>query len=833
MNSSMIEGTNLPSRRYLPLLLLLFVGSGCSALVYEVVWLQLLQLVIGSSAVSLGVLLGTFMGGMCLGSLLLPSWIAPHRHPLRVYAVLELGIGICGILLLFGMPYINRIYMSNVGHGMPNVLLRGVVCMGCLLPPTVLMGATLPAIARWMEATRQDISYLGFFYGANIVGAVFGCLLAGFYLLRVHDLATATYVAAGMNGLIGLVGLLAASYVPHRRDAGAGAPSPDSAVSDTLSTGSANWSVYLTIGLSGVCSLGAEVIWTRQLSLMLGATVYTFSIILAVFLLGLGLGSSVGAAASRSIQSPRLGLATCQLLIVLAVAWTAYQLAESLPYWPIDVSLSKSAWFGFQLDLLRCLWAFLPASFLWGASFPLALAAAASRGQDTGRLVGRMYAANTVGAIVGALGFSLLGVSWLGTQQAQQAIMVLAALSSFLIFAVHAAEGWQADASRTDADRRSWLLGPPLLSAAAAMLVLVVPPSPLSLIGYGRNLPTWDYLPKFVYSAEGMNASFAVSEANDGIRNFHVSGKVVASTEPQDMRIQRMLGHIPALIHPAPKSVLVVGCGAGVTAGSFLLHPTVERIVVCEIEPLIPPAATKYFGSVNYQLLEDPRVEVVHDDARHFVATSAEKFDVITSDPIHPWVKGAASLYSTEYFELCKRRVTPDGVICQWVPLYETSLEAVQTELATFFQSFPGGTIWSNDEGGEGYDIILIGQNSKTVIDADQLHARLDRRDHQQVLESLREVSFASALNVLITYTGRAADLTDWLRDAEINHDHNLRLQFLAGLGLNRYESDRIYDSMVAQRSYPADLFPVRGTYGSALKEALQLPGGLELEESR
>ena len=192
-----IPPTDRPAapRRFLPVLLVLFVGSGCAALIYEVVWLQLLQLVIGSTAVSLGVLLGTFMGGMCLGSLLLPRLVSARRHPLRVYALLELGIGAIGLAVLFGMPHVEQVYTRYAGHGMPGILLRGAVAGVCLLPPTLLMGATLPAIARWVETDPEGVSWLGFFYGGNIAGAVFGCLLAGFYLLRVHDMATATYVA--------------------------------------------------------------------------------------------------------------------------------------------------------------------------------------------------------------------------------------------------------------------------------------------------------------------------------------------------------------------------------------------------------------------------------------------------------------------------------------------------------------------------------------------------------------------------------------------------------------------------------------------------------------
>ena len=205
-----------PTQRFLPLLLLLFVGSGCAALIYEIVWFQLIQLVIGSSAVSLGVLLGTFMGGMCLGSLLLPRFVSPEQHPLRVYAVLEAGIGVLGLVVLVVVPLVGGAYTATDVHGLAGILLRGVVCAICLLPPTLLMGATLPAIARWVETTPTGVSWLGFFYGSNIAGAVFGCLLAGFYLLRVHDMATTTVVAVIINFGVAGVGYALSKRAPHR-----------------------------------------------------------------------------------------------------------------------------------------------------------------------------------------------------------------------------------------------------------------------------------------------------------------------------------------------------------------------------------------------------------------------------------------------------------------------------------------------------------------------------------------------------------------------------------------------------------------------------------------
>src|SRR5579863_5291646 len=258
---------------YLVPWLLLFAGSGCAALIYEIVWFQLLQLVIGSSAVSLGLLLAAYMGGLCLGSAALPRLVSARYHPMRVYALLELGIGAFGIIALFGVPWISRIYVAGATSGLTGLVLRGVVAAVCLLPPTLLMGGSLPALARWVETTPQGIARLGLLYSANVAGAVIGCLAAGFYLLRVYDMAVATYLAAAINAAVALLSLALAARVKHQvAQASAGesglTPAPHRAPGTPL--------VYLAIALSGLTALGAEVVWTRLLSLLLGATVYTF-----------------------------------------------------------------------------------------------------------------------------------------------------------------------------------------------------------------------------------------------------------------------------------------------------------------------------------------------------------------------------------------------------------------------------------------------------------------------------------------------------------------------------------------------------------------------------
>ncbi len=810
-----------PTHRFLPALLILFVGSGCAALIYEIVWFQLIELVIGSSAVSLGVLLGTFMGGMCLGSLLLPRYVSPEQHPLRVYALLEASIGALGLIVLVVVPLMGSIYTATSAQGLPGILWRGVLCAVCLLPPTLMMGATLPAIARWVEATPTGVSWLGFFYGSNIAGAVLGCVLAGFYLLRVFDMTVTTAVAAAINFGVAGVGLALSRRAPHR-------PAVPRAVTDPERSSAGTTAIYIAIGLSGLSALGAEVVWTRLLSLMLGASVYTFSIILAVFLVALGTGSSIGSFLARSVR-PRTALAWCQLLLTFGVAWAAFMIARSLPFWPINPSLSPSPWITFQLDVVRAAVAIFPPAALWGASFPLALAAVVGPGDDAGRLVGRVYAANTVGAILGSALFSVVVVPQWGTQRGEQLLIAIALSSALVAFGAarraRASEGQQErDAQRTSLTRPWATLLAAAGAAAAIALVVVVPKVPDGLVAYGRFLPTYTTQPKYLYVGEGINSSIAVSEEATGVRNFHVAGKVEASSLPQDMRLQRMLGHLSAVLTTTPKSVLVVGFGAGVTAGSFVTQPGVQRIVICEIEPLIPKVVSTYFTQQNYDVTQDPRVQIVYDDARHYILTTKEKFDVITSDPIHPWVKGAATLYTKEYFDLVKEHLNPGGVVTQWVPLYESSPEVVKSELATFFDAFPDGTMWGNDINGSGYDVVLAGHATPQPIDVDSVNAKLTLPEYARAARSLADVGFTSGLSLLSTYAGQARDLAPWLVGAQLNRDSNLRLQYLAGFGLNMYESSTIYSEMLRYRKFPDNLFVGTGTARDQLRTMLEAP---------
>ncbi|MEO5896187.1 MAG: fused MFS/spermidine synthase [Vicinamibacterales bacterium] len=805
------------ARRLMPALLLLFVGSGCAALVYEIVWFQLLQLVIGSSAISLGVLLGTFMGGMCLGSLLLPRYIGGDQHPLRVYAFLELGIGALALLILFGMPVLSSAYTSLGTTGIVGLVLRGVAAAICLLPPTLLMGATLPAISRWVKSTPEGMSWLGFFYGGNIAGGVLGCLLAGFYLLRVYDMAIATYVAVFMNIAVAVIALVLARSTAYEQDV--------ETTNGRIERVPGAWAVHTAIALSGFTALGSEVLWTRTLSLLFGATTYTFSLILAVFLFGLGIGSSIGSAMAGRMQRPRLALGWCQMLLCAAMAWTSYMLTQSLPYWPINPSINtgpEGIWYTFQLDFVRALWAMLPAAILWGASFPLALASVANGRRDPAHLVGGVYAANTLGAIAGAVGGSLLLTIWLGTQKSQQLMIVVSAISALLTL----------DAALVESDskkRRFQLAGTLLLAAAMAGAVLLtrtvrgVPPI---LVAYGRYAATRVGESEIIYMGEGWNASVAVSRLSNGVLNYHNAGKVQASSEPQDMRLQRMLGHLTTLIPKNPANALVIGCGAGVTAGAVSIDPAVTKLTIAEIEPLVPSVVSKYFAEHNFSVVTNPKTHIHIDDARHFLMTTTEKFDAITSDPLDPWVKGAAMLYSREFFETVKQRLNPGGVVTLFVQLYESNTEAVKSEVATFLEAFPNGMIFGNTNNGAGYDMVLLGQVEPTVINLDEIQAKLSRPEYAPIAKSFSEIGMNSVVDLFSTFAGNKQQLQPWLADATINRDRNLRLQYLAGLGVHLYQSDVIYAGMLRHADYPQGTFTGSQGMLTALQQSMRQQHG-------
>ncbi len=917
-----------PSPR-LPLgwLFLFFGASGLAALIYEIIWFELLEFVVGASAFSLAVLLSTYMGGLFLGSLSLPSWLPRRLPPLRLYAILEAGIGVFGLLVLFLLPLVMKFYIAGLGYGLPLLFLRGLVCAVVLLVPTVLMGGTLPIVSRLVPATPEGLARVGWLYGINTGGAVLGTIGAGFFLLRFYDMTVASFTAAAINFSLALLSFglsfnprYRASSLPEQRPVSAlvsGLESQDSPEIENESKAKGyakatfaakkgeisqpflqadnglagrkesqtsqglegsqifgprsakgkeseinflipegnklndslpgrGYEVLIIIGLSGMAALGAEVVWTRLLSLSLGGTVYTFSILLGILLAGLALGSLISSTLVKSqFIPPRVALGLAQVFLAPAIFWAALAatkivpaLAAADPVGPLRV---------FLLDVLCCLIAVFPAAFFWGASFPLALASVSPAHKDSGRLVGRTYAANTAGAIAGSLFFSLVALPRWGSAGAQRLFVVLHLATGFLALLPYwrkwvfqlAEDRWLKvirDVGRwfcLKSDHHQPLRSKLVQKANVAILAIiffltgwlfsqVIPPTPWQLIAYGRKAVEKKERGRALFTAEGISSSIAVTEW-DGTVIFHTSGRAEASNAPPDLRMERMLAHLPGLIHAGPRKVLIVGCGAGITAGAFLLYPEVERVVICEIEPAVIQNVVNYFARENYNLKSDPRVQFVIEDARHFLLTSREKFDVISSDPVHPWLKGSATLYTEEYFRLVKEHLAPGGLFSQWVPLYESDEATVKSMLATFFRAFPSGSIWSNDLLGWDYDFVLLGQERDARIDLDFIQRKYEGKGYELVKQSLKEAGFRSSLELMGTFAGRAADLSGWLERAQINRDRNLRLQYLAGWGLYSREGTSLLSLLWSNFRFPEEFFSGSPENLQALRKAFQV----------
>ena len=487
------------------------------------------------------------------------------------------------------------------------------------------------------------------------------------------------------------------------------------------------WAVYVAIALSGLSALGAEVVWTRLLSLMLGGTVYTFSIILAVFLAGLGIGSSVGSYLSRSTVRPGLrwaaassagrsrgldGLHDRPVTALLADQSRAFpEPMVQLPTGPGALSVGSSA-----------------GGNTVGGELPVGPGARSCRPE---RIRDDWSAGCTpptpLGAIVGALAFSLLVIPWVGTQWAQRLLLGISAAAGLLMLAPLSIAGVRLRRGFPVWLRvRSWLAA----RWPRGFAGLGHRPGPL---GIDRLWPLHGDLCRPVGARDqaGERRPHDRRQAGHLLHLFGRGPERLGRRDPEEIGRAQLpfrrarcrppttprtcgcsgcWGTWPRWPTREPESVLVVACGAGVTAGSFVVHPDIKRIVICDIEPLVPRFVAPMFAKENYGVVQDPRTEIVLDDGRHFVRTTKEKFDIITSDPIDPWVKGCAALNTVEYYQMCKAHLKPGGVMALWMPLYESNIDSTKSLIATFFKVFPNGILWSNDADGEGYDAVLFGQ---------------------------------------------------------------------------------------------------------------------------
>jgi spermidine synthase len=768
----------------------LFFFSGAAALVYEVVWARSLTLVFGASHLAVSTVLAVYMGGQALGSRLLAGAADRTARPLRLYGLLEVGIATSALGFLALGPVYPTLYAGLAGaiqdRGALVTAVRTLLAAAAMVVPTTLMGGTLPVMARAFAARggglAREVSRL---YALNTLGAVAGTLAAGFVLLPSLG-ATATLLAAvATSALVGAVALALG-----RSPAGSSRPPPGSpmavpALAEVPGAAAAEAGrspdpfvrrmILLGIGVSGFCALGYEVLWTRMLTLVVGTSVYSFAIMLAAFLTGIGLGSHAyglldgrlgrggdrgRAAAFGAIQVAVGASALAVTVLMTALPSTVQTLQASL------VGLSESEFRGRLGASAAIAFAYMAVpAFFMGMAFPAAAAVWGAGARAPAGTVGRLLASNTLGAVLGPLlsGFALVGA--FGIERALQ-MLVVANVAAGVAVAVSPAS-------------RRW----PLAVAAAAAALLVARGA---LPDWGR---AWDRTRfatfvnnarmgtpdpgdvEVLYFREGVNETVSVTRSIGGDQTYVVNGRPEASTAPVDVQLQRSLGHLPMLLHPDPKRAFVLGTGTGMTLGAIARHPGVERLVLAEIEAeMIPVGRT--FARWNGGVLDDPRLRVALDDGRTLLAVTSERFDVVSADPIHPWSGGAGYLYTLEFFRAVSARLAPRGIASQWLPLYELTERDVRTVVRTFCQAFPHVAVFLTY-----YDAVLLGSNDPLVLDRDALAARLAA---PSIRDDLAPLSMGSADDLLDHFVMGTAGARAFGQGGDLNTDDNLVLEFSA-----------------------------------------------------
>jgi spermidine synthase len=685
------------------ILYLIFFLSGATGLVYEVIWVRLTGLVFGNTSHAISVVLGAFMAGLALGSWWLGRKADHVESPLRFYGLLEIGIGISAALVPFVFRSLDTVYwalapsLNNIPGG--NGLLRFLTSFAILIVPTFLMGGTLPVLARFFTEAVQEVQRkVGVLYALNTFGAACGTLAAALFFVPYLGNTRSTFLIAALNILIGLSAILMS-----RRAALSGPVEPPVAVfTESRGSTTSDRLVLVSLAMSGFVSMVYEVAWSRALTAMIGSSTYAFSIMLVTFLVGIALGSSI-AVKWRSAGLRLLGLIQLGIAAGAVVFLGGYLVA---PY--ILLGLLKALSYSFPAvmtsQFLLCASLMIFSTVCMGAALPVASQIYSNKLKVLGRSVGNIYSVNTLGAIAGSLAAGFVLVPLLGTERTILAgLFVNSAVAALVL-------------SAPGAERR------PNLAKWAALGLLIV--ATLSMRGgvfwakemldrgilvYARSFEERPQLrisenyqdTDVVYFKDGSNATISVRKGEDYV-GLRTNGKVDASNKA-DMITQLMIGYLPVLYHPSPRSTMIIGYGGGITVGAVTAFKEVEEIDCLEIEDAVIGAAPE-FAEFNRKSYENPKVRIVYDDARNYMNVTRKQYDVIISEPSNPWIAGVASLFTSEFYERAAQVLKPDGVFAQWIQLYELDPEDLRMILREFQEKFPHVSVWVSSG-----DLIVIG----------------------------------------------------------------------------------------------------------------------------
>ncbi|MFH1278265.1 MAG: fused MFS/spermidine synthase [Candidatus Eisenbacteria bacterium] len=766
--------------------LICFFLSGATGLVYEVAWVRMLSLIFGVTSFAVATVLAAFMGGLGLGAYLFGRWAHRMRNPLRVYGWLEAAIGAYALLVPVIFRLLHPVYLSferAFGEGDDLVrfgAIRFLLAAAVLVPPTLLMGGSLPLLVRRFAGSKDGGntgSRVGVLYGVNTLGAVLGTASAGFLLLPELGMAGTIRFAAALNFLLALAVILLA-----RREGGAPFGEEEEKGAERETEGPSG-TLPLVLGaffLCGALSMCYEVYWTRVLVLIVGPSVYAFTLMLTAFLAGLSLGSIAISPLLRRTKNLILLFGGLELFVAVACFGTML-LFSRYPYWFVRLSQGLGDR-PFLFDALRfsfSLLTMLLPTLAMGAAFPVVAALHYREKRWIGRSVGNVYAFNTAGGILGSFLAGFLFLPVLGVRNGMALFVSLNALIGFVL-ALRARPG-------------RWRNG--VLGGAAAGLVIVL------LIQQAGNLPVWDkkrmtvgpyqnalrrlatsperleqFLERFelLYYAEGITSTVTVRE-NNGVRTMQTNGKTDASSGV-DMRTQVAIGQIPMVLHGPAERVLVIGLASGVSAAQALIQGA-RSVDIVEIERAMIGGA-RFFAAENRDLLEDPRARILVNDGRNHLLASETSYDVVVSQPSNPWISGINNLFTEEAFELIKRRLAPGGVVSQWIQYYGMSREDLFSVLHTFASVFEYVDVFLPARG----DLVLLGSRNPILFDFPKIEERLSSPAARAALE---EVSITNPYVLMTMYLftiHRDENDRAWraVRKAPLNRDDNMLLEFSA-----------------------------------------------------
>jgi len=686
-----------------------FFLSGMGSLALEVVWTRQMRLVFGSTTLAASTILVAYMLGLGLGGLIGGRVASRLKDGVRTYGWIEIAIGLYALAvpwLLLQLPELNRSLLAGMDFWTA-ALCRFAIALVLLLLPTALMGATLPiVVAALVRRDPRVGASTGLLYGLNTLGAVAGVFLATFVFFPLLGLTWTNWFGALLDVAVGVLALLVvAPQVRAWPSVAAPAPAPATGGAAAVrrpANGAPVVPLVVTLGVYATVGFSAllyEVAWTRALAVVLGSSIYAFSSMLGSFLLGIALGSLLFRRWVDGTRAPQLLLAGG--IVLLALLGLATTLA--IPHLP-DVFLDYFAtperaprrMLLAQVGL--CMLAMLPPTLILGGLFPLVTRLVADGQRDAGDAVGKVYFANTIGSATGAFATGFALIPWLGLRDtlALGVGLDLAAAGTLLLVCARGRRPLQASAA----------------AAFAACVLLLLVPIPFDRETFTRGVfksPELamdfgvEYLPlegvhdrELLFYRDGINATISVHRGG-GTTFLRVNGKPDASSR-EDMPTQVLLGEVPLLFGPPAKSVLVIGYASGVTAGSVVRHDEVERIDAVEIEPAIVEAS-RFFDAQSARPLEDPRVRLVLDDARAYLAASPARYDVVISEPSNPWMSGVSNLFTREFFAIVKGALVPGGRLLQWVQLYAMDPAALYSILAAVRAEFRYVYGFANQEG--------------------------------------------------------------------------------------------------------------------------------------